>query len=145
MHSRLVRILLVVVLGTALATAAVAPAAVAQEPPTLTVSLTGTATLVAKGAAVDVEVVYSCPPDTMSTSIRVDLTQRVSSGRLARGGGVISDLVCDGAEHTATVRVIAEGDTAFKKGDAVAEVAFVVCNPFGCLFGDLPPGTVRIR
>jgi hypothetical protein len=143
MLRRLVRILLVLALGTALATA-LAPPAVAQEPPTLTVSLTG-ATLVAKGAAVDVELVYSCSPDTTSVSIRIDLTQRVSGGRLATGTGFARDLVCDGAEHTTTVRVIAEGDLAFKKGDAVAEVGFVICNPFTCVFGSFPPSTVRIH
>lgn len=59
MLRRLVRILVVVALGAVLATAALTPAAVAQEPPTMTASLTGTATLVAKGAAVNVDVTYS--------------------------------------------------------------------------------------
>jgi hypothetical protein len=143
MLRRLVRILLVVALGTALATAALTPTAVAQEPPTLTATLTG-ATLVAKGAAVDVAVTYSCASDTTSATIGVELTQRVGGNRLATGTGSTSGLVCDGAEHTTTVRVVAEGGIAFKKGDAVAEGTTVACNPFGCLF--LPfPATVRIR
>jgi hypothetical protein len=49
MLKRFVRILLVVALGTALASAALAPPAVAQEPSSITASLTGPATLIAKG------------------------------------------------------------------------------------------------
>jgi hypothetical protein len=145
MLRRLVHVLLVVALGTALATAALTAPAVAQEPPTITARLTGNATLVAKGAAVDVEVAYSCSPDTTSATIGVELTQRVSSGQLATGFGFTSDLVCDGAEHTTTVRVVAEGGNAFKKGSAVAEVDLVACNEFTCVFSGLSPGTVRIR
>lgn len=143
MLRRFVRILFVVALGTALATAALAPPAVAQEP-TVTASLTGAATLVAKGAAVDVEVAYSCSPDATSASIDVSLTQRVSGGRLANGFGFTS-APCDGAEHTTTVRVIADGDLAFKKGDAVGRGGVVACNEFACFFGRIDPATVRIR
>jgi hypothetical protein len=68
-----------------------------------------------------------------------------SRGGLARAaGGSTSGLVCDGAEHTTTVRVVAEGGIAFKKGDAVAEGTTIACNPFGCLFRPFP-ATVRIR
>jgi hypothetical protein len=100
MRRRLVRILFVVALGTALATAALTPPAIAQEPPTITASLTGAATLIARGAAVDVEVAYSCSPDTTSASISAELTQRVSGGRVATGSGFTTNLVCDGTEHT---------------------------------------------
>jgi hypothetical protein len=145
MLRRLVRILFVVALGTVLATATLTPQAVAQEPPTITASLTGAATLVAKGAAVDVEVAYSCSPDTTSAAISVNLTQRVSGGRLATGSGFTSDLVCDGTEHITTVTVVADGNLAFKKGDAVGRGDTVACNDFGCFFGRLPTATVRIR
>jgi hypothetical protein len=43
------------------------------------------------------------------------------------------------------VRVLADGDLAFKKGNAVAEANLVACNEFGCFFGGLSPGTVRVR
>jgi hypothetical protein len=49
MLKRFVRILLVVALGTALASAALAPPAVAQEPSSITASLTKPATLIVKG------------------------------------------------------------------------------------------------
>lgn len=145
MLRRLVRILFVVALGTALATTALIPPAVAQEPPTITARLTGAATLVAKGSAVAVEVAYSCSPDTTSATIFVELTQRVSGGRLATGSGFTSALVCDGTEHTTTVTVVADGELAFKKGDAVGQGDVDACNEFTCFFGRVPIATVRIR
>jgi hypothetical protein len=145
MLRRLVHVVLVVALGTALATAALTAPAVAQEPPTFTASLTGAATLVAKGAAVDVEVAYSCSPGTTLTGISIELTQRVGGGRLATGSGSTSGLVCDGAEHTTTVRVIAEGSTAFKKGSAVGQGNTEACNEFGCVFGRVSSATVQVR
>jgi len=144
------RILLISALGTALGTVAVAPTAVAQEPPVITASLTGNATLVAKGAAVDVEVVYSCSsefPETISVAgVNVfNVTQRVSGGRIATGSGTSTEqLVCDGAEHLVTDRVVADGGLAFKKGDAVARGTVQVCDQLGCTFFPFS-GSIRIR
>jgi hypothetical protein len=119
---------------------------VAQEP-SITASLTGAATLVAKGAAVDVEVAYNCSPDTTSPFITVQLTQRVSGGHLATGSGGASGsgLVCDGAVHTATVRVFASGERAFKKGDAVGVGTVIGCSEAGCFETGFPSATVRVR
>ena len=111
----------------------------------MTASPTGTATLVAKGAAVNVDVTYSCSPGTTSASVFLQLTQRVSGGRVATGSGFVSGLVCDGTEHTTTVTLIADGDVAFKKGDAVVRGSRTACNEFGCVEGLLSPATVRIR
>ena len=116
---------------------------VSEGPPTMTASLTGTGTLVAKGAAVDVEFVYSCFPE-LSGGMVVNLTQRVGGNRLATGFGTARDFVCDTAEHTTTVRVIAK-NLAFRKGDAVGEGTFEGCSPGGCLFVRLPLTTIRIR
>ena len=132
MFRYLIRIPVVVALATLLATVSLTAPAVAQETPIITASLTGNATLVAKGAAVDVEVLYSCSSDVTSASIQVRLTQRVGGGRLTEGSGSTSGLVCDGAEHIAVVRVIGES-LAFKKGDAVAQGSMTACNPF-CSF-----------
>ncbi|WP_405070343.1 hypothetical protein OG558_12350 [Kribbella sp. NBC_01510] len=129
-------------LGTVLATAALTAPAVAQETPIITASLTGDATLVAKGAAVDVRVLYSCSSDATSALISVSLTQRVAGGRLAKGSAFTRDLVCDGAERTATVRVIGDA-IAFKKGDAAAQGSMEACISF-CSFVALS-GTVRVR
>jgi hypothetical protein len=144
------RSLLIGALGTALVTVALTPVAVAQESPVITASLTGHATLVAKGAAVDVEVLYSCSsevPESISVAtINVfDVTQRVRGGHLATGSGSGSDsLVCDGAEHVAVDRVIADGDLAFKKGEAVARGSATICDTSACTFSSFS-GTVRIR
>jgi hypothetical protein len=144
MFRHLARVVVVVALGSALAAAPTA-VAVAQEPPTVTASLAGAATLVAKGAAVDVEVLYSCSPDTTFANARVGLTQRVSDGRLTSGYGETDDLVCDGTEQVATVRVIGNTGLAFKEGDAVAQGAVTACNAeFICSTVGFS-GTVRIR
>ena len=146
MQKRFVRILLVVALGTALASAALAPPAVAQEP-SITASLTGTVTLVAKDAAVDVAVAYSCSPDTTNPFITVQLTQRVSGGHLATGSGAASGsgLVCDGAVHITMVRVFASGERAFKKGDAVGVGTVIGCSDAGCFETGFPTATVRVH
>ena len=128
------------------ASAALAPPAVAQEP-SITASLTGTATLVAKGAAVDVAVAYSCSPDTTNPFITVQLTQRVSGGHLATGSGAASGsgLVCDGAVHITMVRVFASGERAFKKGDAVGVGTVIGCSDAGCFETGFPSATVRVH
>jgi hypothetical protein len=143
------RILLIGALGTALGTVALTPVAVAQEPPVITASLTGNATLVAKGAAVDVEVLYSCSSETpeliVVASVNVfKVTQRVGGGRLATGSGAgFESLVCDGVEHLTVDRVIADGGIAFKKGEAVAQGSATICD-LSCTFFPFS-GTVRIR
>jgi hypothetical protein len=115
---------------------------VSEGPPTLTASLTGSGTLVAKGAAVDVGVAYSCSPG-LDGAMVVDLTQRVGGQRLATGFGVLRDFVCDRAEHTAAVRVIAKS-VAFKKGDAVGDGFFEGCT-FTCISVGLPRTTIHIK
>lgn len=150
MFRHLIRLMLICALGTAFGAVALTPAAVAQESPVITASLTGNATLVAKGAAVDVEVLYRCSaefPELISdASINVfDMTQRVGGGRLATGSGSgTGNLVCDGAEHVTVDRVIADGDFAFKKGDAVARGVAIICDSSSCTFFSFS-GTVRIR
>ena len=148
MFRHFARILLIGALGTALATAAT-PVAVAQEPPVLTASLTGNATLVAKGAAVDVDFLYSCSsesPESISAAINIfTLTQRVGGGRLATGAGSSTEsLVCDGAEHLTVVRVIPNSGIAFKKGEAVVQGSANICDASSCA-EDPFSGTVRIR
>jgi hypothetical protein len=113
-----------------------------QAPPTMTASLTGTATLLAKGAAVNVETVYTCSSGA-SANIFIDLTQRVRK-QFATGSGFTGGLTCDDAEHTATVTVLAK-DIAFKKGDALGEGSFDACTEATCMFGRVPRAVVRIR
>jgi hypothetical protein len=143
MLRRLVRIVLVMTLGTALAVAALAATAAAL--PTVSAELDGTAPLVAKGAAVDVGVSYSCSSDAAFADISVSLTQRVGGGRLASGSAGTSNLVCDGTEHTALVRVTAFGAAAFKKGDAAAQGFLEACLADGTCATTGFSGVLRIR
>lgn len=126
MLRRLVRIVFVLALGTTLAITVLAPPAVAQ--PTISATFGETATLVARGAAIDVPVTYSCSPDTAFADIGVQVTQRVGGNRLAQGFGSTSNLICDGTEHTTLIRVTASGENAFRRGVALAVGFFTACT-----------------
>jgi hypothetical protein len=141
MVRRLARIVLIMALATVLATAALASPAVAQ--PTLSARLAGTATLVAKGAAVEVPVIYSCAVDATSAGINIQVTQRIGGGRLAQGFGSVSDLICDATEHTAVITVTASGANAFRRGDALVQGFFSACSPETCSTINLSE-TIRI-
>ena len=90
----------------------------------------GTGRLVAKGAAVDVPVTYTCGPGDLDFGyLFVNLSQRTQQGRLAQGFGFTDDIVCDGTPHTVIVRVTPDpysGSTAFKSGVALATATLVV-------------------
>ena len=135
MPRRISRILAVLI-GTVLALVALALTANAV-PTAASASLTGKATLVAKGAAVDVKFVYSCSPDSVFHDSGAELTQAVRGGHLATGDGAnVSELVCDGVQHAAADRVIASvsGGFAFKKGPAVVHWSFGACDVnFDCI------------
>lgn len=126
-------LLVLLVLGGALAAGSVLPA-VAQEAPTATLRIGREATLVAKGAAIRVPIRYSCSSDAISAQLSVQVFERVGGNRLAQGSGFTEDLVCDGRVHTAVVTTTATGN-AFRRGDAVAQAQLLVCNEFStCTF-----------
>jgi hypothetical protein len=82
------------------------------------------AALVAKGAAVDVPVEYSCTANGMY--IGVTLTERVGNG-IASGYGSTS-VPCDSATHRVLVRVPASASgKAFAKGSATASTSVDGC------------------
>jgi hypothetical protein len=131
MHrSRWGRTLIAIVLGGALAAAIPVLPAVGQDSPPHPVVDIGTGRLVAKGAAVDVPVTYTCGPgDLVFGFLEVQVSQRTQQGRLAQGFGFTRDIVCDGTPHTVIVRVTAEsffGGAAFKSGVALATATLVV-------------------
>jgi hypothetical protein len=124
------RTLIAIILGGALAaTVSVLPAVGQDSPPHPVVDI-GTGRLVARGAAVDVPVTYTCGPgDLVFGFLEVQLTQRTQQGRLAQGFGFTRDIICDGTPHTVIVRVTAEsffGGVAFKSGVALATATLVV-------------------
>jgi len=84
----IVRIVVLVALACALL-GAQALSAVAQ-PTSATAELGQTATLVAKGAAIQVPVTYSCSSDTTFGDIFLFATERVGGNRTASGSGVPS-------------------------------------------------------
>ena len=82
------------------------------------------ATLVARGAAVDVPVQITCNASFADLSVQV--TERVGS-TLASGSAYVS-VACTGSHQVLVVRVPANGGKAFAKGQALA-----TADLFGCL------------
>lgn len=132
--------ILAVLIGTALASTVLISSA--EAAPTASASMTG-ATLVAKGAAVDVSFLYSCSPGGDFDGFNVTVTQRVSGGRVttASGNGPVA---CDGVQHTGVVQVLAQSGLAFKKGTALANWQLTACDDVSCI-GVTGSETVRIR
>jgi hypothetical protein len=87
------------------------------------------ATLVAKGAAVDVPVQVTCNA-TGPASVHVDVSERVN-GQIASGGGNVQ-VGCTGGHTTILVRVTAQSGPAFAKGKAVANAVVFGCNSVLC-------------
>ena len=131
MHrSAWVRTLIAIVIGSALASAISVLPAVGQASPPHPVVDIGTGRLVAKGAAVNVPVTYTCGPgDLVYGYLYVELTQRTQQGHLAQGYGFTDDIVCDGTPHTVIVQVTPDayfGGAAFKSGVALATATLVI-------------------
>jgi hypothetical protein len=137
----IVRIVVLVALAGALACAPVL-SAVAQ-PTSATAELGQTATLVARGAVIEVPVIYSCSPDTAFGFLDIVVTERVQGNRIAQGEGVTATLTCDGAQHTALITV-RSGNFAFHQGTGFVQGSFQVCDVNGlCLFVPVS-GTIEI-
>jgi hypothetical protein len=138
----IVRIVVLMALACALV-GAQALSAVAQ-PTSATAELGQTATLVAKGAAIQVPVTYSCSSDTAFGDIFLFATERVGGNRTASGSGSTFDVTCDGAQHTALITVTSDNGIAFHQGTALVQGAFNACDQDGlCLTVSLS-GTVRV-
>ena len=114
-------------LAAALAATLVTMATPAQAAPSTLVSV-GPGILVADGAAVDVPVTFVCDTDPaliMAIPI-VQVTQSVSDGRIAGGGGN-DQLGCTRQAQTVTIRVI-PNMMAFNEGAAAASVYLQTCS-----------------
>jgi hypothetical protein len=99
----------------------------AQAAPATLVSA-GPGVLVADGAAVDVPVTFVCDTDpalVMAIPV-VQITQRVSDGRIAGGGGN-DQLSCTKQTQTVTIRVVPTV-MAFNEGAAAASVYLQTCS-----------------
>jgi hypothetical protein len=91
----------------------------------LDVQVESPASLVARGAAVDVPLEVTCNAAPNTASVRVTVTQRSGSG-VAQGSAVES-VGCTGSGQQIVVRVQATGAKAFKQGTAIASA-----EVFGC-------------
>jgi hypothetical protein len=91
----------------------------------LDVHVESPATLVARGAAVDVPLEVTCNAAPGTSSVSVTVSQKAGSG-VAQGSGSTS-VGCTGSGQQIRVRVLASGAKTFKQGIAVA-----TANVFGC-------------
>lgn len=80
------------------------------------------AILVARGAAVDVPVEYTCT----GTGMYINLTLTEKVGKKIASGSSWMNVSCDGATHRTLIRVAASG-TAFAAGSAAAQADVSGC------------------
>lgn len=120
------------VLGGALAAGAAlallspaAPALASDSGLNLAVTVQSPATLVARGAAVDVALTVTC--DVQDPSAYVKLNQRVGNW-LATGEGWLQLPACTGSPQRVVVRVMAQGDRPFSIGTALAAASVGGCD-----------------
>jgi hypothetical protein len=113
--------------AVALALGLLGIAAPAHAAPATLVSA-GPGILVADGAAVDIPVTFVCDTDpTLLIAVPVvQLTQRVSDGRIAGGFGN-EQLSCTRQSQTVTIRVV-PNVMAFNEGTAAATIVLQSCN-----------------
>jgi hypothetical protein len=116
------------VVGSALAVLGPASPAVGffSPPLLLDVQIQPTATLVARGAAVETRLEVTCA-GANEASVFVSLTQRAGS-EIASGFGS-ANIGCTNQRQTVLVLVMAEQGKAFKKGTAVASADIRACTP----------------
>lgn len=91
----------------------------------LDVQVGSPATLVARGAAVNVPLEVTCNAAPGTASVRVTVTQRSGSG--VAQGTAFDNVGCTGSGQQVVVRVQATGAKVFKQGTAVAGA-----EVFGC-------------
>ncbi|HEX9095828.1 MAG TPA: hypothetical protein VF990_06960 [Candidatus Dormibacteraeota bacterium] len=112
------------------------------------------ATLVAKGAEVDVTVSFTCPMGlTVGTpgfmpgiGAAVFLQQAVSKTEQAAGSGFSNGQTCTGQPQTALVPVLANvPGPPFRKGLGVASAFLLACDAnYNCVQATSAPVTIRI-
>jgi len=87
------------------------------------------ASLVSRGAAVDVPIDLDC--NAQYVSLDVGLSERVGS-QTATGVNYTTQVACTGGHQRILVRVPASSGKAFAKGSAVASVDIFGCNRVTC-------------
>jgi hypothetical protein len=95
----------------------------------LDVTAQSPATLVARGAAIDVPVDVDCNA-SQNAFVSVGVTERVGS-LTATGSGSVQ-VACNGGHQRFLIRVTASSGKAFAKGTAVANASIFGCNNTTC-------------
>jgi hypothetical protein len=115
---RVLRLLLVMTASLSLAAAAAVPAIAV---PTMKSEFGPTATVIARGAAVEVRAVYTCPSTAISPNMSATVTERVPGG-VAQGNGLAPSTTvrCDGVQHSVQFGVATSNSFAFATGTAFA-------------------------
>ena len=120
------------VIATGLSFAA-ATSGTASAVPIMTFRISPTAPLIARGAAAEARVVYSCSRATPSPSLFLTVTQVVSGGRAAQGSGSPDSLICDGKRRSLKLPTVTANAVAFGKGTGYAQGSIVSCDAdFNC-------------
>jgi hypothetical protein len=129
LRGRLAAALVAIVLGSVLALFATTGPAVAFFSGGLFLDVqVQSATLVSRGAAVDVTLEVTCNADF--ADLQVGVTQKAGSG-VARGFGFTS-VGCTGSGQNVVVRVPASAGKTFKQGTAVVSAEIFGCGPRIC-------------
>jgi hypothetical protein len=130
LRGRLAAAVVAIVLGSVLALFATTGPAVAFFSGGLFLDVqVQSATLVSRGAAVDVTLEVTCNA-TGSAFVDVSVTQKSGSG-VAQGFGS-TNVGCTGSGEQIVVRVRAFGAKAFKQGTAVVSAEIFGCNNVTC-------------
>ena len=129
--------------GTALAIFAPASPAVGffSPPLLLDVQVQPTATLVARGAAVEARVEVTCAGAT-EADVQLGLTQRVGSE--VATGFAFNRVSCSSQRQTIIMVVTANSGKAFKKGTGVADAVIFGCAPGAPCGSETDTATVDI-
>lgn len=145
-----------VVAGGAAAALALGPAGLAvgqsSQPVQLQVAVNSPATLVARGAGVDVSVTITCSgPSATSGNVSINLTENVGAN-VATGStaGNSAAFDCTGRAQNVEVLDIANlGGKAFVQGSAVAQVTVSACEvnagTVGACTSTGPQATIKVR
>lgn len=92
------------------------------------ISVQSPATLVGRGAAVDVPIEVQC--NVQYVTVGIKMTERV--GSQIASGYMYQQVACTGDPQLVVLRVEATSDRAFMKGSAVATGTIYVCNGYVC-------------
>jgi hypothetical protein len=106
----------------------------------LDVTAQSPATLVARGAAIDVPVDVDC--NANFADVQLGVTERVGS-QIATGSGFVQ-VACTGGHQRLLIRVTAGSGKAFAKGTAVANASIFGCNNTTC-GSESSSATIQIR